>query len=303
MNNNVVADNDWPLRGEAIFLTDPEGSTTGNFTLAHLYDLSYWRALRDDFHLNTVRLFIMRPPQFWDGGPGWDCWPPVYRCYPLDYVVNPPDTALDIIDDVVDIADQMGMYIIIDYHPVGGHDAADATDWWNVIAPRYKNRTHVIYELANEPVAWAAEAYTPADVEFEEDLFALIRSHAPDTHIILWSFANTSSGMSGVVAQGDAISYTNASVGFHGYGYEEQAVLQLRNNYPVINTEIGRNIPSRTQDSESIGVSWIWLGGAKTHNVGANGFEPAQVYWPADPGATDDLTPPAPPENLVISTP
>ena len=43
-------------------------------------------------------------------------------------------TTLEVIDDMVDIASQLGMYIIIDYHPVGGYDEADAIS--SVVAGR-----------------------------------------------------------------------------------------------------------------------------------------------------------------------
>lgn len=282
-NNTVVADNGWPLRGEAMFLTDAAGTTTGIFTLAHLYDLTHWQALRDDFHLNTIRLFISRPPQNWGGGPGENCEPPHYRCYPLNYELNPPDTTLDIIDDMVDIASEMGMYIIIDYHPVGGYNRTDAINWWSQIAPRYKDRTHVIYELANEPVAWSPSQYDDDAIQFEEDLYTLIRTHAPQTHIILWTFAHAAGPMKEKVDLGTDVSYTNASVAFHPYQYNENDITNLKAAYPVMNNEIGTDRFTLTQNMEDLGISWIWLNGAKTHDRAPDGFEPKDVYWEADP--------------------
>jgi hypothetical protein len=175
----------------------------------------------------------------------------------------------------------MGMYVIIDYHPVGGHDRDDAIAWWTVIAPRYRDRTHVLYELANEPVAWQPADYGAADVAFEEELYQLIRSSAPDTHIIVWTFANAAGPMLDVVGQGSSISYENASVGYHPYDYSESDVLALRAAYPVINTEIGEERVAKTAEAEAIGVSWVWLNGAATHGLSGD-FTPADVYWPAD---------------------
>ena len=178
----------------------------------------------------------------------------------------------------------MGMYIIIDYHPVGGHDSPDAIQWWTQIAPRYKDRTHVIYELANEPVAWNAANYQADDIQFEEDLYSLIRSFAPDTHIILWSFANGTGPMLQMVNQGTDIDYSNASVGYHPYGYDEQAIIALRSVYPTINTEIGRDQDNMTGAAENLGMSWIWLNGAVIPGRGGGNFSPSEVYWSTDPG-------------------
>jgi hypothetical protein len=288
----VVADNGYPLRGESIFMDDATGSTTGGFALSFLYDDSYWLALRDDFHLNGVRLYMMRPPQNWSGGPGDDCFPPNYRCHTLDYLLNPPDTVLDILDDVVDKAAQMGMYIVIDYHPVGGYDVDDALNWWGVVAPRYQNRTHVIYEAVNEPVGWNAGNYTEADVQFQEDIYAYIRSLAPNTHIILWSFANCNGPMKDKMDLAPDINYSNASGSCHPYSYLQSDVDAVRSNYPFIHTEIGDSVVK--QDilrAESIGVSWLGLSMAQTYGLNPNGFIPSEVTWPADPGAVTMATP------------
>ena len=287
VNNNLVAENGSPIRGEAMFML----LSAGDYTLSELYDLEHWRSLRDDFNLNTIRLYLYRPPQNWPGGPGENCFPPNGSCFSLDHPINSPDTVLDVIDDVVDIAASLGMYLILDYHPVGGHNSSDAAQWWAQIAPRYKDRTHVIYELANEPVAWNASNYGADDIQFEEDLYTQIRSLAPETHIILWSFANGGGPMLQIVNSGTDVSYENASVAFHPYGsYDESAILLLKSNYPVINTEIGGSASLRqgvTQSSEDNDISWIWLNGAIMPGRNGGTFSPFDVYWPADPAAVD----------------
>ncbi|MEM7262112.1 MAG: LamG-like jellyroll fold domain-containing protein, partial [Planctomycetota bacterium] len=143
VDNNIVTDNGLPLRGDTITLAD--------WNLGIYLDPHHWLEFRDDFHLNTIRLLVSRPPQYFSGGPGLDCFTPNYTCYDLDDLVDGERTALELIDAAVDLARRVGMYIVIDYHPVGGYDEADALAWWGEIAPRYANETHVLYELANEP--------------------------------------------------------------------------------------------------------------------------------------------------------
>jgi hypothetical protein len=284
----VVADNGYPLRGESIFMDDATGSTTDGFALSFLSDDEYWLKLRDDFHLNTVRLYMMRPPQNWSGGPGNDCFPPNYRCHALDYLLDPPRTALDIMDDVVDKAAELGMYIVVDYHPVGGYNAQDALDWWTIVAPRYKDRTHVIYEAINEPVGWNAGNYTDTDVQFQEDLYAHIRALAPDTHIIMWSFANCNGPMKDKIDLGPDINYSNASGSCHPYSFSLTDVNAVRSTYPLIYTEIGdSNVMQSILEAEVLGISWLGLNGMNTlDGFSPNGFLPNEVTWPADPGAT-----------------
>ncbi|MCA8959238.1 MAG: cellulase family glycosylhydrolase [Planctomycetes bacterium] len=295
IGNDVRADNGLPLRGEALAF--------GPWNLTKMYDLAWWTEIRDVFHLNTVRLFMYRPPQNYSGGPGVDC----DQCLDLDQLIDGAATTLDVLDDMVEIAGGLGMYLIIDYHPVGGHDVADALAWWPVVADRYRDRTHVIYELANEPVAWSASAYQPDDVQFEEDLFAVIRAAAPETHIILWTFAHMTGNMREKVDEGTEIDYANASVGFHAYLDNLPGALELRSFYPAIQTEIGstlgagtahENLVDRTADHESHGFSWVWLNGAFTTGATGgptDGLLPSEVTWTADPAATGDFTDATPP--------
>lgn len=290
----LVADNGVLLRGEHIRLAefiDPD--IDPNHTLREVaYDTDLWFSLINDYHLNAVRLLLYRPPQNWPGG---SCDNPPGRCYAT------VTDALPYIDDMVEIASQMGMYLIIDYHPVGGHDRADAISWWNVLAPRYKNRTHVIYEVSNEPVMWSAASYDEIDVQFEEDLFDLIRDKAPNTHIILWSFAESSgsgSTMLAKVQEGTTIDYSNASVGYHPYqanNFNQTEIDTLRNaGFSVIDTEIGdaAGYVTRTASEENEGVSWVWLDGI---------FDSIAVTWEKDPKTVSSLTE-IPVQNVTIKS-
>ena len=262
INNNVVADNGYPLRGEHIVMSDNSGSSLlDSYYFNDMYDMSRWYKIRDDYHLNTIRLLISRPPQNWSSDLGENCTPSSYRCLAFDYTMPNGKTMIEVLDDMVDTAASLGMYIIIDYHPVGGHITQDATDWWSVVAPRYANRTHVIYEAANEPVAWEPWAYTADDVQFEVDIYQHIRSLAPETHIILWTFANALPEMRAKVDEAPEINYTNTSVGFHPYDYADANVIELQNHYPAIASEIGAYRDSRTVSLENLNVSWIWLDG------------------------------------------
>lgn len=287
VEGNVVADNGMPLRGEHFTLAenfdDPfDGS------LDRLYDHDFWRMLVDDFHLNTVRLLISRPPQNWTGGTGHECFTPAYRCYNLHYVMGNGKTVLEVMDDAVDKARRMGMYIIIDYHAVGGWDAADAFSWWTVVAPRYADHTHVIYDIINEPVMWNAEQFEDDDVAFIGALYNYVRSLAPDTHLMLWGFGGATPAMRSVVEQAPAIDYANASVSYHPYGFDQAAVLELREAYPIIAGEVGGHSPSqylgRITAQEAIGASWVWLDGAQGMGTSPNGLLPEDVTWPRDPG-------------------
>jgi hypothetical protein len=205
------------LRGEHLLMrTDNAG---------RIQDLNWWLKMTDDYHLNAVRLLCYRDPM---GIPGYSC-DPVSQCIPVQEVIPLLDTA-------VARAKQVGMYVIIDYHPVNGLNLTENLNWWSVIAPRYKDETHVIYEAANEPgIASGANQLA---------MYNHIRALAPNTHIILWSFAvahNTYNGHPEFqrVYETTGIDYSNASVAFHPYSYSLSDIRALRTaGYPLIMNEI-----------------------------------------------------------------
>ena len=279
VNNSLVTDTGVPLRGENPRATD----TVRN-------DPNFWVDLRDNYHLNTVRVLVYREPQNYSGGCGMDCdLPTVQQIIPH-------------LDEWVERGSEQGFYVIIDYHPVGGRDETDAIDWWSQIAPRYKDRTHVIYEVTNEP---GGAGYPLA--EYMERMRGRIRADAPDTMMILWSIENARDDNIDAILQYTPTSihadWTKAIIGIHMYwDYNFSKVQQLKNAYPLMNTEIGGWTESEymnvTDDVESLGMSWIWLDGATEERI-----PPSSVYWAKDPyfnGST--LVPTATPSPTPLPT-
>ena len=291
-DGTLKADNGELLRGEHLRISEMLAVPPTRTETERMYDVDVWNDLIVNHHLNTVRLLMYRPPQHWDSTDPNGCSNPPERCYASVNDILPH------LDTAVEIASQMGMYVIIDYHPVGGYYKDDAVAWWTAIAPRYKDRTHVIYEVTNEP-STSAGSYSAELVQYEEDMYTLIRSLAPDTHIILWSFAEWSGSnhdMLDRIQEGPDINYTNASVGFHPYSSLNPNELFALNaaGLAIINTEIGGysrdEYVQRTAAMEQWQVnnvakpiSWVWLDGSGYEKDWAE-TNPVPVTWPQDPG-------------------
>ena len=192
-------------------------------------------------------------------------------------------------DAVVDLASRAGMYVVVNYHDVGGYDKEYIGKFWDVMATRYAKRTHVLYELMNEPVKWFPEHYTDENLADVEALYRRVRWAAPDTHLVLLTFANTASYKPDVsmrtVAErltktGQGIDWGNASVGFHTYQTKKTSkpIVDLVMHFPAINTE--QNLPNNEgsvpMDGEEFGVQTmerLGLGWFHWHTHGPERFE------------------------------
>lgn len=233
---------------------------------AHFDDPAFYRRL-ERYGLNAIRIVC------------FDVWQQANGYIHYD-VLDPVEMGLlaAAIDTVVELAAAHGLYAMIDYHSQGSCDPLRLHAFWRCIAPRYAQRTHVFYELANEPVSWFPRDYTPDAIRLQEQTYALVRAAAPNTHIVLFSFPNTTGepgdpSMADVVATASSIDWSNASVGFHPYktDHSSQAIRALMARFPVLNTEMNIVVPAASrhhaqpmdghewgfQTMESLGVSWF----------------------------------------------
>jgi hypothetical protein len=207
------------------------------------------------------------------------------------------------LDIAVDNAEAAGMYIVINFHDVGDFTPAVLNEFWAAAAGRYKNRTHVIYEIANEPIKGPASTTNPTNGKLANLAYAyrIIRNLAPNTPVLHLSFPNAQDNMNERVNRyiqevanlpliNDSytppggyvpmtLDFTDGknAVAFHTYGTTTSAaVVSLKNNFPVFCTEWGylntgqdavkvwNGTAFNGQVLESLGISWLdWKGGRK----------------------------------------
>ncbi|MEM6690637.1 MAG: cellulase family glycosylhydrolase [Planctomycetota bacterium] len=218
------------------------------------------------------------------------------------------DELLGDLDTIVDLAGERGIYVVINFHDVFNYHDPDFCEslpetatqfnpattmdylnaFWDLVAPRYKDRTHVLYELANEPVPFHPNDVSGQNVDDFIGLYERVRNLAPQTHLILGSFTTVAHfgdrSMLTIARElddgDDGVDFDNASIGFHGYDvtdalpFDESYITALANEYAVINTEINLPgsrtlfgdppapgyLPSETFSHESmerLNISWI----------------------------------------------
>jgi hypothetical protein len=128
---------------------------------------------RDKIHYNCIRLCELDARAIMDGRPA-SAFATVEESFPL-------------VDAVINNADSLGLYVVLNYHCPMPNDhcncAWDQRNFWRIYAPRYKDRTHVLYELYNEGNGTPDPSNLWAEPGVLE-MVNIVRSAAPNTMII-----------------------------------------------------------------------------------------------------------------------
>ncbi|MBN2704695.1 MAG: carbohydrate-binding protein [Pontiellaceae bacterium] len=201
-----------------------------------------------------------------------------------------PGYAASRIDSVVKATRELGMYVVITIGNGannGNHNREYALDFWRFYAGRYKDETHVIYEIHNEPVAWgppysSANANPTGALQMNVDAYKIIRERAPDTPVLLFSYSvlGDTGGANGALTDirlfnqavfgSSEATWDNVAVGFHGYaGASANAVAVeqiIKAGYPCFMTEFATGVWGEDHDGidteavanlERMEVSWL----------------------------------------------
>ena len=223
------------------------------------------------------------------------------ECFDIDYPADgstAPGYSMSRIDDMVEMTRDAGLYLIMTIGNGannGDYNYDYVMDFWSLYADRYKDETHVIYEIQNEPHAWSAPY--PADaLQMEADSYNLIRSVAPDSPILLFSFSVLGSGPLAVadidtVSEAAEIDWSNAAVAFHGYaGYASTTTSLeyiLNAGYPAVMTEFTSSDWSEetdrldielTSELERLKVSWATFQHIPPNFIGTDVTEDESFY-------------------------
>lgn len=159
-----------------------------------------------------------------------------------DIVDNPEHQKeyLYAIDTLVEWCRLNDVYAIVNFHIQYNTEVKldKAKAAWDILAPRYHDQPHVIYELVNEPEPKSSLAVMG-------ELYQHVRKIAPKTHFIVYSHvAATQFSIENLAESSEGIDFKNASVGFHCYDNNllhaaqwDHAEKLRKAGYPMICTE------------------------------------------------------------------
>lgn len=172
----------------------------------------------------------------------------------------------DRVHDYIERATARGLYAIVDWHMLTPGDPnfnlSRARTFFTEIASRHKDKTNILYEVANEPngVGW------PAIKSYAEQIIPVIRAQDPDGVVLVgtraWSSLGLSDGASETEVVNNPVNATNIMYTFHFYAASHgasylNALSRAADRIPMFVTEFGTQTAS---------------------GDGANNFTQAQAY-------------------------
>ncbi len=206
-------------------------------------DINNWTTIKNN-GFNTIRICWVDP---WYNDRNYDHWT--------------VSEVLPHFDKCIQNATETGMNVIINFHNVGAQQEFDTeylfeleNEFWDSIAPRYKNNDLVYYEIANEPSFKMADYLKPTFKQNLLNIYNKIRTAAPEREILLFSFSTIANEIVEVVeGYKDSLDWGKTSVAYHMYNSNSsEAVQTLMAYHRVICTEWNYDHVAKQEDKEYI---------------------------------------------------
>ncbi|MCX2678610.1 cellulase family glycosylhydrolase [Galbibacter sp. EGI 63066] len=184
-----------------------------------------------------------------------------FPIHPTAWRKHGKEDYLKLLDKGINWAEELGMYVIIDWHSIGNlrtemyqHNMYDTTrketfDFWRTIGKRYgKNTTVAFYELFNEPTTYNNELGTITWEywkELNEEMITIVRANGGEGIPLVagfnWAYDLTQVKENPIEAEG--IAYVS-----HPYPQKREKPWEekwtndwgfVKEKYPLVLTEIG----------------------------------------------------------------
>ncbi|MBO6215630.1 MAG: glycoside hydrolase family 5 protein [Lachnospiraceae bacterium] len=165
-----------PLHVSKTFLCDSSGAAV-NLRGVSTHGINYYpeyvnkdafRTLRDDWGVNLIRLamYTQEAGGYLSGGD--------------------QNAQLAIIDNGVSYAEELGMYVIIDWHILSDGNPTqhqtEAVEFFDMMSSKYKDKDNVIYEICNEP---QNSPWTSVIRPYAEEVISAIRKNDKDAVVLV----------------------------------------------------------------------------------------------------------------------
>jgi len=168
------------------------------------------------------------------------------------YETNPRKFT-DLVHSYIEEATRRGIYVLVDWHQLSpgdpNYNLSRAKTFFTEIATRHKDKTNIIYDIANEPneVSWSKVK------SYAEQMIPVIRNIDPDSLIVSgthgWSTFGYSDGEDASVVLNNKVNATNFMYSFHFYANSHKqdyinVLDRVSSAVPVFVTEFGTQTAS-----------------------------------------------------------
>ena len=275
--------------------------------------------------MNSIRLIWF---EAWQKGAGYDAF---------TNFDNPSEVAhcLEMIESYVNLCSKYGMYCIINFHSGFGfvYDEAYATQMWSLVADHFKDRTHVAFEIANEPCNDFSLWMGNTEMQKYVNVYNIVKTAAPASMQIVLTPNRlpdsypTAVDLAAKFESLTTIDWRNTVVGYHLYGGSLTSIRNLHKKYPALPTE--NNFPANSgankdpwggvsldgdyytsQTCEKFGLGWLHWAISKDCNCYEGWYAnwPFMLkdaiskgwYWEKDPFGNPDSIAPSAPNDLSV---
>ncbi|ONI85186.1 cellulase [Saccharothrix sp. ALI-22-I] len=168
------------------------------------------------------------------------------------YETNPRKFT-DLVHGYIEEATKRGLYALVDWHQLSpgdpNHNTSRAKTFFKEIANRHKDKTNIIYDIANEPngVTWSrvksyAEQVIPVIRAEDSDSLVLVGTHG-------WSTFGLSDGRDPQEVVNNKVNASNVMYTFHFYAASHgtsylNTLSKVADQVPVFVTEFGTQTSS-----------------------------------------------------------
>lgn len=204
-------------------------------------------------------------------------------------------------DALVALTAEAGLYLVLG---IGGgqrngtFSIDKVREFWTRYGARYASRTHVLFEIQNNPEINCDTLFKEETLTLEREAYELIRGVAPDTHILLFSTSSVPAIPvieQGLAAVSDVVDFTNTSFAMHTdrpctppERFDE--VLSSLSPYGV--PMLVSQLPDTSwepvmRQAESLGVGWLhhlWLSENQDLSTLRSTLDAAKISWCPDQG-------------------
>ncbi len=163
------------------------------------------------------------------------------------YQTNPRKYT-DLVHGYIEEATKRGMYALVDWHQLDpgdpNYNTSRAKTFFKEIAARHKDKTNIIYDIANEPnnVSWSRVK------SYAEQVIPVIRAEDPDSLVLVgtngWSTFGLSDDEDPQEVVDNKVNASNVMYTFHFYAAEHgteylDTLSRVSDQVPVFVTEFG----------------------------------------------------------------